>query len=109
MNHQVDMDITRGLRRRGIDVVTATEDGAAQLDDEQLLERAIQLGRVLFTQDDDLLAIAHRWLQTGRDFSGLIYGHQLKVTIGRAIQDLELSAQVLDPEDMRNRVDYIPL
>jgi hypothetical protein len=48
-------------------------------------------------------------LQTGREFAGLIYAHQLDVTIGRAIRDLELLAQVLDPEDMRNHIEFIPL
>ncbi len=109
MDHHVHAAVTKGLRQRGIDVITAHEDGAAQIDDERLLERATQLGRVLFSQDDDLLAVAHHWLQVGRDFAGLIYGHQLRVTIGQAIRDLELIAQALDPEDMRNHIEFIPL
>ena len=47
MDHHVPSAITQGLRQRGIDVLTAHEDGAAQFDDEQLLERATQLGRTL--------------------------------------------------------------
>jgi hypothetical protein len=31
------------------------------------------------------------------------------VTIGQAIRDLALIAQALDPEDMRNRIQFIPL
>lgn len=54
----VNLAITKGLRMRGIDVLTAQEDGARELDDEPLLGRAASLGRVLFTQDEDLLAIA---------------------------------------------------
>lgn len=75
MDHHVPTPITEGLRRRNIDVVTAHEDGAAELDDEALLERANYLGRVLFSQDRDLLIIAHHWLETGREFSSLIYAH----------------------------------
>jgi predicted nuclease of predicted toxin-antitoxin system len=44
--------ITKGLRSRGVDVITAQEDDAAELEDEDLLVRATSLGRVLFTQDD---------------------------------------------------------
>jgi predicted nuclease of predicted toxin-antitoxin system len=40
---------------RGVDVLTAQEDGAATLPDSDLLNRATDLGRVLFTQDEDLL------------------------------------------------------
>jgi Domain of unknown function (DUF5615) len=109
MDHHVHAAITEGLRRRGVDVITAYEDGTAELDDQGLLERATQLGRVLFSQDEDLLTLTHHWLQTGRAFAGLIYAHQLSVTIGRAIRDLELLAQALDPEDMRNHIEFISL
>ena len=109
MDHHIPRPITEGLRRRDIDVVTAHEDGAAELDDSHLLERASLLGRVLFSQDRDLLVVAHHWLTTGREFSGLIYAHQLNITIGRAVRDLELLAQVLDPEDMRNHIEFLPL
>ncbi len=51
MDHHVDVAITNGLRRQGIDVLTCQEDGTTTLDDEQLLERATALGRVLFSQD----------------------------------------------------------
>ena len=74
-----------------------------------LLERATQLGRVFFSQDDDLLAIAHQWQCANRSFAGLVYGHQLDLSIGQAIRDPELSASVYDPDDMRDRVEYLPL
>ena len=58
MNQHVPRAITEGLRLRGIDVITAYEDGASDMGDPELLDRAAELGRVLFTQDDDLLAEA---------------------------------------------------
>lgn len=109
MDHHVHAAITDGLRRRGVDVATAHEDGAAEMDDDQLLARATQLGRTLFSQDRDLLVLTEQWLRTGRDFAGLIYAHQLGITIGQAIRDLELIAQALDLEDIRNRIEFIPL
>ena len=109
MDHHVHAAITEGLQRRGVDVTTAHEDGAAQMDDEQLLARATQLGRVLFSQDTDLLVLTEQWLRTGRSFAGLIYAHQLGITIGQAIRDLTLIAQVLDPKDMHNQIEFLPL
>jgi Domain of unknown function (DUF5615) len=109
MDVHVKAAITAGLRRRGIDVVTAQEDGGARLEDAALLERAMALQRVLFSQDDDLLAIA-RARQTRRVFfAGLIYGHQLAATVGKYVLDLEVVCQVLNPEDMANRIEYLPL
>lgn len=108
MDQHVRAEITAGLRQRGIDVLTAFEDGADDWEDEHLFERATLLGRVLFSQDRDLLALARHWLQTGREFSGLAYAHQRKISIGQAIDDLELIAVALDPQDMRNVVVYLP-
>lgn len=58
MDHHVPKAVTDSLRLRGVDVITAFEDGTHELDDSQLLERSTQLKRALFTQDDDLLAEA---------------------------------------------------
>jgi predicted nuclease of predicted toxin-antitoxin system len=55
MDHHVRSVVTLGLRRRGVDVLTAEEDGASRLSDTELLTRASTLGRVLFTQDEDFL------------------------------------------------------
>ncbi len=109
MDHQVRLAVADGLRRRGVDVLTAYEDGAARLSDKRIFERAAELGRIVFTHDDDFLALADRWRQAGRSFSGLVYAHQLQVTVGKAIQDLELIAKASNTEDMRNRVEYLPL
>ena len=108
MDHHVPFAITAGLRKRGVDVRTAEEDGSATLEDDPLLARATSLGRILFSQNEDLLVIAHQWLQCGREFAGLVYAHQLAISIGQAVRDLELLAKVLDAADMRNRVEYLP-
>jgi hypothetical protein len=100
--------ITAGLRRRGIDVVTAQEDEGTHLEDTALLDRATAMQRVLFSQDDDLLAVARARQTAGVFFAGLIYGHQLAATVGKHVLDLEVVCQVLDPEDMANRIEYLP-
>lgn len=40
MNQHVPRAITVGLRLRGVDVITAHEDGASAMDDPELLDRA---------------------------------------------------------------------
>jgi predicted nuclease of predicted toxin-antitoxin system len=78
MDQHVPRAITSGLRLRGIDVLTAYEDDASELDDSALLERASDLGRVLFTRDDDLLNEATRRQRETTPFLGVIYAHQLR-------------------------------
>jgi|SRR5215467_1628128 len=73
MDVHVRRTVTAGLRLRGVDVLTAQEDGTGELPDPELLDRATELGRVLFTQDDDLLREAKRRQQTGESFAGIIY------------------------------------
>jgi hypothetical protein len=107
MDHHVARAITQGLRARNVDVLIAYEDGADQLSDPDLLDRATQLGRVLFTQDDDLLVEAAHRLERGIPFGGIIYAHQLRVSIGLCIHQLEIIAKAGDPEDLNNQVDYL--
>ena len=105
----VPLAITDGLRRRGIDVLTSQDDGAGRLDDELLLQRATELGRILFTQDEDLLAIAARWQAASRRFGGLIYAYQLGPGIGEVIEDLELLCVCSEVNEVANQISYLPL
>jgi len=109
MDVHVRRSITDALRLRGVDVLTAQVDDATRLPDSELLDRAGELGRVLFSQDEDLLAEATRWLRVGTAFAGVVYAHQLRVSIGRCIQDLELIGKATDPSDWINWVEYLPL
>jgi hypothetical protein len=109
MNVHVRRAVTNGLRLRGVDVLTAQEDGAEQMDDGPLLDRATELDRVLFTQDDDLLREAKRRQQSGVTFAGVIYGHQLNVSVGGCISDLELIAVASEPAEWRDRTRHLPL
>src|SRR5262249_4359768 len=109
MDVHVKAAITPGARRRGIAFVTAQEDGSQPLEQAPWLARATALGRVLFSQDEDLLAIARAHQREEGGFSGLLYGHQLAATIGKYVLDLELVCKVLEPEDMVNRIEYLPL
>jgi Domain of unknown function (DUF5615) len=109
MDAHVPRAITQGLRHRGVTVLTAQEDAADRLDDPALLDRATALGHVLFTQDADLLAEAARRQRSGETFAGVAYAHQQSASIGRLLADLEVLAKALDPVDMMNRVEYLPL
>ena len=82
MDVHVKEAITRGLRRRGVDVLTAQEDGSARLDDSALLDRAAALNRLIFTQDGDFLIEANRRQTNGEYFVGVLYQHQQTTIIG---------------------------
>jgi len=92
-----------------LSVSQAQQDNADKLPDPELLDRATQRGRVIFTFDDDFLVEATRRQRESRPFGGVIYAHPLHISIGQCIRDLELIAKAGEPEDLRNRVEFLPL
>jgi hypothetical protein len=94
--------VARGLRQRGVDVVTAAEAGLLSAADTAHLEFALRQGRTIFTQDDDFL----RLHAAGFEHAGIAYAPQ-GTSIGDIIRGLMLIYQVLDGEDMRGHVEYI--
>ena len=109
MDVHVPLPITVGLRLRGVEVITAQEDGTARFPDPDLLDRAGELGAALFTRDEDLLAVAAARMRAGEDFATVIYSHQLGLGIGACIRDLEIFAKSATEQEMRGRVPYLPL
>ena len=73
IDEHVDDAITRGLRRRGVDVLRVQDDGHSRTDDKIILDRAGVLGRVVFTRDDDFLVIAQARQANGIPFAGVVY------------------------------------
>ena len=109
MDENVPRQITVGLRLRDIDVLTVQEDGRAGMLDPQVLARATELQRVLFSRDDDLLALAHHRQKEGVDFPGVVYSHPQGIGIGDCVRELEVIAKASTLEDTLNQVQYLPL
>ena len=79
------------------------------MNDSELLDRASELGRALFTQDDDLLDEAATRQKDGRLFNGVIYAHQLRISIGACVNDLEIIAKAAEANELINTVIFLPL
>jgi hypothetical protein len=109
MDVHVPWPITEQLRRRGVDVLTAIEDGWNEAADDDLLEHAREIGRVLFTHDIGFKSLAEEWQRQGRPFAGLLFGHQLGGTIGQFVNDLEMIGQASNPGEWLNIVGRLPL
>jgi predicted nuclease of predicted toxin-antitoxin system len=108
LDEHVRRAITLGLRLRGVDILTVQEDENAGTPDVWLLDRAVELQRVMFSQDQDFLIEANRRQTTGIPFLGVICARQL-VPVGDCVRDLEIIAKACDPKDLVNRVEFIPL
>jgi predicted nuclease of predicted toxin-antitoxin system len=73
MDEHVPSGVTRGLRARGVNVLTVQEDGPSSAPDPVVLDRSAILGRVVFTRDEDFLAEGVRRQRAGETFAGIIY------------------------------------
>ncbi len=109
MDHNVSRAITDSVRVRGVDVLTAFEDGAHELPDPELLDRATTLGRILFTLDTDFLVEAARRQADNIPFTGIIFATQRRIFIGTCVRDLEKIAKTSIVQDLTNTVTFLPL
>lgn len=109
MDVHVPYPVTSALLARNVDVLTAQWDDTTRWNDAALLDRAGALGRVMVSQDEDLLAEAARRQREARPFAGLVYAHQRGITVARLIEDLELMAGALESAEIVNRVEFLPL
>ena len=89
MDVHIPKPVTVGLRLRRIDVLTSQEDGTNEWDDARLLKRATALRRLLVTHDTDLLREGMLLLKEQTEFFGIVYVHQLELTIGQLVENLD--------------------
>jgi hypothetical protein len=84
--------------------VTTTADasllGAQDMDQ---IAHGLAQGRVPFTEDDDFLVLA----AAGVQHAGLAYCRQNTRSIGQIIRELELIWEMIEPDEMKNRIEFI--
>ncbi len=83
MEEHVPKAVTEGVRRRGVDVLTAQEADMRGATDKAHLELAMEAGRVIFTQDADFL----RLHAAGVSHAGIVYAPQRR-PIGQLVRGL---------------------
>lgn len=103
LDEQVASALATALRHRGIDALTLHETEIRGKPDPEVLAFARANERVVVTHDADFL----RLHQAGVEHSGIAYAHQGTKTIGQILETLTLMYQVLSPDDMRNRREFL--
>jgi len=111
MDEDVHGDIINGLRLRQptIDLMRAQDVGLRQTPDPIILEWAAREGRVVVSVDKKTLA-ADAWdrVARGLPMPGVAI-LRILLTIGHAIEQLELIALAGVPDDFRNQVVCLPI
>ncbi len=102
LDENIAKSVLKGLRDRDIDVVSVTDVGMRTKSDIEHIQKALELERVIVTFDKDFV-ILH---SDGVTHAGIAYFNSRKNSIGDIINHLELLYEVMDAEDMFNRVEY---
>src|SRR5262245_13116608 len=100
-DEHVGRAVVRGLRQRGVDVLTVPEAGLLGATDEEHLERVRVEGRSIFTRDDDFLKLH----AAGHDHAGIAFAPR-DMSVGDVIRGLMLIYQLLDADDMPGHVEF---
>ena len=103
LDEHIPLAIAEALRRRGIDVSTTQDVGLIGATDEAQLAYCRDQCRVLVTSDADMLRLHGQ----GVEHAGIAYLTAASGSLGDVIRALEFIWQVLEAEDMRNRVEYL--
>jgi len=104
----MDGDLVRGLRSRGIDIVTATDVNMVCRPDEQHLKWATAQNRVLYSFNvADFHEIHTEWMTAGRMHSGIVLAQQKRYSTGEQIRRLTRLMNVFSGEEMENREEFL--
>jgi predicted nuclease of predicted toxin-antitoxin system len=95
--------IAAGLLRRGIDVTTSAESGLLGVDDAAQLSFATAARRVLVTHDANFLRLHAQ----GLAHTGIAYCQQGTVRIGEMLRRLALIYDLLSPEEMAGKIEFL--
>ncbi len=101
-DEHVPKAVIRGLRERGVEVLTVPEAGMLGASDGEHLAFARREGRVLFTQDTDFL----RLHASGAEHSGIVYARQ-QAAISEMIYGLMLVFELLEPGEMQGQLEFL--
>ena len=103
LDENVEIALAQQLRFRQIEVVTVRELKLLGKDDLFHLKNATEMGYVLCTYDSDFLDLASQ----GIEHAGILFGVWDKHTIGDWVKVIAFIYEILTPDDMRNRLEYL--
>lgn len=106
-DENVDVRIAEGLRRRGVDVRSAHEQGQLGVTDEAQFAHAASLQAAIFTHDHRFVEIAVEKSLRVQTHYGVIFVAMHRLSLGECIKRLALCADVLSAEEMMNRAEFL--
>lgn len=101
-DEHISRAVINGLQVRGLDVKSVKEFDMLGASDEDHLFKALSENRVIITQDTDFLRLHSR----GMNHAGIVYAQQ-EISTGEIIRGIILVSEILESDDIKNRVEFI--
>ena len=101
-DEHISRAVIKGLRQRGVDVLSVQDTKLYGASDRDHLARATSEKRIIVTHDADFL----RLNRTNHDHFGIAYAHRF-TSVGDMIRGLMLIHLVMTRDEMQGRVEYI--
>lgn len=101
-DENVAKTVVKGLRYRGVTVLTCQESNMLSASDEEQLAFATKSNCVIFSHDADFLKIH----AIGVEHAGIVYTAN-RADVGKIIRNLKLIHDMMDSAEMINHVEFI--
>jgi hypothetical protein len=100
--------LIRTLKSNGVDVITASDVDMVSKDDEQHLEYATFLGRVLYSYNvRDYPSLNIRFWEEGRIHSGIVLAANSRYDVGEQLRRLLNLIDKRSAEEMVGQIEYL--
>ena len=106
-DEHISLAVIKALRRAGHDVARARDVFPAGTEDAVHLQRAVEEGRVMVTQDADFLSLSSQALAEGLHHPGVVYWPQGVYSIGEVIRRLKQYLETTTPATRTDRVKFL--
>ena len=104
MNHA----LVAALRMRGVDVLTALDADLLGASDEDHLQFASQVERVLYTFNVSDFCVLHaHWLTASRNHFGIVVARQKQFSIGEQMRRLLRLIAAETAESMQRQIEFL--
>ena len=105
LDENVPTEVGRQLASSGIDAVTARDLRLLGADDQDHLQRATSLSRMLCTHDQGFLRLA----ALGIEHAGIAFAPQIRVSLGGWVRELRALHTRFAAEQVKNQVFFLAL
>ncbi len=101
-DENVPLAVSRAIKKRGIDILTAKDTGMLHQEDKAQLSFAISEKRAVITHDSDFLNLIAK-----ETHYGLLFFTK-QVEIGQAIEEIERIYLAYTAEDLKGIILFLP-